>query len=110
MITVRLSKFQASDKCTVELENFEPGDGLEIFIKTFSEFLGEILLEWNRNWEFGVGRITFKRGEVMLVQSEFPKVFGFDCKDEASAKELQSSLVKFFESEIGHRFAQHPNL
>ena len=110
MINVRISKFQSSERCTVELEDFEPRDGLELFIKTFSEYLGEVLLEWNRSWEFGVGRITFKRDEVMVVQSEFPQVFGFDCKDEASAKELQHRLVKFFESEIGRRFAQHPDL
>lgn len=109
MITLRISKFQASEKCTVEIDNFEPKDGLEMFIKTFSEYLGEVLLEWNRSWEFGIGRITFKSDEVMLVQSDFPQVFGFDCKDEASAKELQSSLVKFFESDIGQRFAQHQN-
>ena len=110
MIDVRLSNFQLSEKCTVQLENFEPRDGLELFIKTFSEYLGEVLLEWNRSWEFGVGRMTFKRGEVMLVLSEFPHVFGFDCQDETIAKELQHRLVKFFDSEIGHRFGQTPGI
>ncbi len=104
MIDIKISKFQLNQKFSVELEGFEPRDGLEAFVKAFTEYLREALLEWNRNWEFGVGRITFMGSEVILIQSEFPQVLSFDCPDETVAKELRHRLVRFFESEIGHHF------
>ena len=108
MINVRISNFHSSKKCSVELENFEPKGGPEIFIKTFCINLRENLLEWNRNWEFGVGRMTFMGDEITLIQSEFPHVFSFDCRNETIANELKTRVVNFFESEIGQHFAQNP--
>lgn len=108
MIDIRLTKFKSSEKCSVELVNFEPKGGLEIFIKTLSEYLEEDLLEWSRNWEFGVGTITFMGNKIALIQSEFPQVFSFDCQSEAIANELKKRLVKFFGSDIGRRLIQGP--
>lgn len=106
MIDVRISKFQSGEKYSVELNNFEPKGGLDLFIKTYSEYLGEEIVDWNRNWEFGTGRMTFIGDEVILIQSEFPQLFSFDCRNEVMAEELKQSLVRFFKSEFGLRFVQ----
>jgi hypothetical protein len=104
MIDVRVVKFQSGEKCAVEIENFKPKCGLESFVIDFSKYLGAELSDWSRSWEFGLGYMKIDEIKIMLVHSEFPHVFSFDCPDESLAKELKKSLKVFFESEAGHRF------
>lgn len=104
MIDLRISSFQSSEKCSVDLENFEPVGGLELFIKSYSEYIGEEVLKWNRSWEFGVGCMTFSGNEIALIQSEFPHVLSFDCRNKILANELRKSLESFFKSHIGKNF------
>ena len=96
MIKFQISKFLNNAQYALELEEFEPVGGLDVFLKTVCEYLGEELLQWHRNWEFGVGYMTYKGYKLGLCQSEFPHHFSFDCRDEHMANDLKSKLEAFF--------------
>jgi hypothetical protein len=108
MSPFRITKFLNSSKYSLELEAFEPVGGFDVFLTSLCNYLGERLLQWHRNWEFGIGYMTYKGYKLELCQREFPYEFSFDCRDEVMAIELKEKLEVFFAT-VGASFIQIDN-
>ena len=96
MIKFRISKFLNSEKFELALDDFEPGEGYELFLKRLCEYLGEHLISWKPSSYFGLGCMTYRGYKLKVCQSDLPFAFNFDCRDRPMAEELQIALDIFF--------------
>lgn len=93
-----ISAFLKTSKYALEIEDFEPKDGYEIFLKNLCFNLGEKFIDWQQGVESGIGHITFKDYTLTIVWTDFPSSLSFDCRDEVMATELQSVIERYFEN------------
>ena len=85
-----------SQKHTLELEDFEPKGGYEIFLKQFCEYIDEEFLDWYQGVMEGIGHITYRSYKLEVYWTDFPFALSFDCRDKTMAEELQPKLEAFF--------------
>lgn len=98
MIRFRISPFLKSAKFSLELEDFEPQDGYERFLRTLCDYLNEQFLDWCQGIESGIGHITYCGYTLTVYWTDYPFSLSFDCQDETMAQELKTSLEAFFDT------------
>jgi hypothetical protein len=96
MVKMEIRKFFNADQYALELEDFEPKGGYEIFLKKFCEFIKEQFLDWYQGVEVGIGHITYQGYKLEVYWTDFPFALSFDCRDKAMADELRPKLEAFF--------------
>lgn len=99
MFAFRVSPFASSDKCSLELEDFEPKCGYEFFLKEACPFLGADYLDWHQGVESGIGHINYKGYKMTVFWTDFPFALSFDCRDEPMALELRGRLEAYFSAQ-----------
>lgn len=85
-----------SQKHSLELEDFEPKGGYEIFLTQFCKFIDEEFLDWYQGVMEGIGHITYRGYKLEVYWTDFPFALSFDCRDKAMAEELKPRLKTFF--------------
>lgn len=81
---------------SINLNDFEPNGGYEIFLKIFCKFIDEEFLDWYQGVMEGIGHITYRGYKLEVYWTDFPFALSFDCRDKAMAEELQPKLEAFF--------------
>lgn len=98
MIQFRITPFLNSEKYSLQLDDFEPQGGYEIFLRAVCEHLNEKFLNWYQGVESGIGNITYCGYTMMVYWTDYPFALSFDCRDQSMAQELQIKLEGFFET------------
>jgi hypothetical protein len=95
-VNYRITAFATGQKYSLELEDFEPKGGYELFLKTFCKFIDEEFLDWHQGVMEGIGHITYRGYKLVVYWTDFPFALSFDCRDKAMAEELRPMLEAFF--------------
>jgi hypothetical protein len=96
VINLKISPFLVGKKHAVELEEFGPNGGYELFLKNVCMYLGAIFVKWNQGIEIGVGEIIYKDYKMTVVWTDFPEHLSFDCENKGVAEQLQKELENYF--------------
>lgn len=80
---------------SINLNDFEPRGGYELFLKQFCKFIHEEFLDWNQGITEGIGHMTFRGYKLEVYWTDFPFALNFDCRDKTMADELRPSLLSF---------------
>jgi hypothetical protein len=81
---------------TINLNNFEPAGGYELFLKNLCKELGQKFIDWHQGIESGIGHIVYRDQEIVVFWTDFPFALSFDCINKAMADELQNELINYF--------------
>jgi hypothetical protein len=94
----KISPFVEGEKFSLELCEFTPKGGYEIFLREFCQFAGESFHDWFQGVESGIGHLSYLGTTLTVVWNDFPDSFGFDCDSKELAISLKGQLEKFFKS------------
>lgn len=97
MFNFRVTPFAKGPKYSLELEDFEPKGGYELFLKDICTYLGAVFSYWHQGFEIGVGAIICNNYKIEVYWSDFPFALSFDCENEAMAEGLREQLKSYFE-------------
>lgn len=92
----KVTPFVDGGKFSLELCDFAPKGGYEIFLREFCRFSGESLYDWFQGVESGIGHLSYLSTALTVIWNDFPDSFSFDCDSEELAISLQGKLEKFF--------------
>jgi hypothetical protein len=96
MSNLKITPFLVGKKHSVEIEDFEPKGGYEVFLKELCLHLGAVFVKWHQGVEIGVGEIIYKDCKMTLLWTDFPEYFSFDCDNKAMAVQLKKELEGYF--------------
>jgi hypothetical protein len=99
MIKFAIQPFLNSEEFSLDLEDFEPKGGYELFLKDACAFLDAKYLDWHQGIETGIGHINYKGYKVTVFWTDFPFALSFDCRDEAMALDLRDQLQAYFSAQ-----------
>jgi hypothetical protein len=95
-MNITLWKAVYGNGVSINLNDFEPPGGYELFLKNVCNFLGESFLNWHQGIESGIGQITYEGYKLTVFWTDFPFSLSFDCRDKVMAEELQIRLKDYF--------------
>jgi hypothetical protein len=96
ILNCRITPFAKGNKYSLELEDFEPTGGYEVFLRHVCPYLGEGFLDWHQGIAEGIGHITYRGYKLAVYWTDFPFALSFDCQDKAMAEELKRRLEAYF--------------
>ncbi|MFC6282041.1 hypothetical protein [Polaromonas aquatica] len=94
----KITPFSSSEKFSLELHDFTPEGGYELFLQRFCQFAEESFFDWFQGVQSGIGHITYLGTTLTVVWNDFPQSFSFDCSSEKLAVSLQSQLEQFLQN------------
>lgn len=90
-----ITPFVRSNKMSLELEDFEPTDGYEAFLREFCVDSESEFIDWFQGVESGCGHIRYRENVLNVYWSDFPFALSFDCASLDEVKELKQSINLF---------------
>ncbi|MCM0045484.1 MAG: hypothetical protein NBV65_12755 [Burkholderiaceae bacterium] len=97
-LSLNITRLRGSARYSMELAEFYPVEGFEVFLEAFCGFIDERLIDWHESEESGIGRITFKRRELPIYWSASAMNFCFHCQSSTEASEMRALVIDYFDA------------
>lgn len=94
---LKITPFRNSHEYAMEIREFEPPGGYEVFLKRFCQFTGGEFLDWAQDWWNGIGHIKLNKQKLTVCWRDFPLAISFDCDTREQAEEIKMIVRRFFE-------------
>ena len=96
MIKITTTPFSIGKQHSVELNDFVPKGGFEVFLKDVCLHLGAEFVKWYQGFESGIGEIIYEKYQMTVFWTDFPEHLSFDCKNKDMAEKIQKEMEGYF--------------
>lgn len=97
ILTPTITRLRGTARYSMDLIEFYPVGGLDVFLEAFCDFIDERLIDWHEDDDSGLGCMTFKRRELRLFWSAASMSLCFHCQSAVEASEIRALVIDYFD-------------